>query len=65
MDVPSWMVERGGDQHGWETALIEELKFTPAFPGTTSLVEGKRDEGKRRKSQLSLFVAHREERLSE
>lgn len=65
MDVPSWMGGRSEDQPGWETALIDKLKFSPAFIGTTFLVEGKRDEGKRRKSKLSFFVAHREERLSE
>lgn len=65
MDVPSWMVGRGGDQHGWEIALIDELKFTPAFICTTFLVEEKRDEGKGKKSNLRFFMAHREEQLSE
>lgn len=44
------------DQCRWETALIDELKFTPVFIATSFLVERKR-----RKSQLSFFRANRGE----
>lgn len=58
MCPPGWWGEVGISAGG--KPLIDELKFTPAFTGTTLLVEGKR-----RKSQLSFVMARREERLSE